>query len=119
MKQQLTQLSNVIACLRTEVNKDLPMQHLAILLAVVDQPGVSMLTLYTQLDMPQGTLSRNVKVLVDQYELLYTERCADNWRQMGVYPTEKCVELMENVCEMMQPENDNGVRLCSCDKKVA
>ena len=104
MKQQLDILSDVVSCLRTEINKDLPMQHLAILLAVVDQPGVSMPKLYPQFNMPQGTLSRNVKVLVDQYELLYTERLAENLRQSAVYPTEKCIELVEKLCGLISPE---------------
>ena len=104
MKQNLTQLSNVVSFLRTEVNKDLPMQHLAILLAVVEQPGISMQKLYPQLDMPQGTLSRNVKVLVNQYGLLYTEQIPNNRKQYAVYPTDKCIELMEKVCGFMQVE---------------
>ena len=37
--QQVTQLSDVITCLRTELKKDLPIQHIALLLAVIQQPG--------------------------------------------------------------------------------
>ena len=116
--QQVAQLANVITHLRTALNKDLPIQHMALLLAVVQQPGISMQALMDQLGMPQGSVSRNVKLLSDVgrgYGLLRNEQDMVNRKQVVVYPTEKCVLLIETLCGLLQDEkNDNQAHVCRC-----
>jgi DNA-binding MarR family transcriptional regulator len=119
--QQVTQLSDVITCLRTELNKDLPIQHIALILAVVQQPGISMQDLMDSLGMPQGSVSRNVKLLSSPgrgYGLLRNEQDLVNRKQVLVFPTEKCIDLVEKLCRLMQVEIAEDVNRCSC-KAVA
>lgn len=114
-------LSDVITCLRSELNKDLPIQHIALIFAVVQQPGVSMQALMALLDMPQGSVSRNVKLLADSargYCLMYTEQDLVNRKQAVVFPTKKCIELVEKLCGLMQEEMQENAKLCHC-RKVA
>lgn len=116
--QKVTQLSEVITCLRTELNKDLPIQHIALLLAVVQQPGISMQALMDRLDMPQGSVSRNVKLLSDTgrgYGLLRNEQDLVNRKQVVVFPTQKCIELVEKLCRLLQSEMAEEISRCSCD----
>jgi len=103
----VTRLSDMVACLRSELKKDLPIQHLALLLAVVEEPGISMPELMKRLKMPQGSVSRNVKLLADRvrgYGLLLTAPDQVNRKQMAVYPTWKCQSLVEKLCRLMQHE---------------
>jgi len=102
--QQLAQLSAVMTCLRTELNKDLPIQHIALLLAVVQKPGISMQELMEQLGMPQGSVSRNVKLLSSRgrgYGLLQTVQGEVKRKQVVVYPTEKCIRLVVKLCQLI------------------
>jgi DNA-binding MarR family transcriptional regulator len=118
---EVTQLSDVITCLRTKLNKDLPIQHIALILAVVQQPGISMQGLMESLGMPQGSVSRNVKLLSDAgrgYDLLRNEQDMVNRKQVVVFPTEKCIDLVDKLCSLMQTELVEDVKLCSC-KAVA
>ncbi len=104
--QQVAQLSAVINCLRTELNKDLPIQHVALLLAVVQKPGISMQELMEQLGMPQGSVSRNVKLLSGPtrgYGMLQTVQGEVKRKQVVVHPTEKCLLLVQRLCQLMQP----------------
>ena len=120
--QQVTQFSNVITCLRTELNKDLPIQHIALLLAVVQQPGVSMQELMERLGMPQGSVSRNVTLLSTHgrdYELLRTEQDLVNRKQIVVFPTVKCVDLIKKLCGLMQSDIAEDLKLCRCSSAVS
>ena len=63
MQGEIKKLSRVVNLFRRELNKDLPSQHIAMLLTVAMQPGITMPELCKELDMPQGTVSRNVKLL--------------------------------------------------------
>lgn len=116
--RNVAKLSDVITCLRTELNKELPIQHIALLLEVVQQPGISMQLLMGRLDMPQGSVSRNVKLLSTpgrDYELLHTEQDLVNRKQVVVFPTEKCIDLVDNLCSLMQTEEQEvQVHVCQC-----
>ena len=116
--QKVTQLTEVITCLRVELNKDLPIQHVALILAVVTQPGISMQDLMGRLDMPQGSVSRNVKLLSNQgrgYGLLRTDQDEVNRKQVVVFPTEKCLHLVEKLCHLIQVEQqDEHEHVCQC-----
>lgn len=115
---QVAQLSDVINCLRVELNKDLPIQHIALILAVVQQPGLSMQDLMDRLGMPQGSVSRNVKLLSTLgrgYGLLRNEQDLVNRKQVVVFPTEKCIDLVEKLCSLLQVEmQEDHAPVCRC-----
>lgn len=119
LAQHVTKLADVITCLRTELNKDLPIQHIALILAVVQKPGISMQDLMARLDMPQGSVSRNVKLLSDKgrgYGLLRNDQDLVNRKQVVVHPTEKCLDLVEKLCSLMQVEmqEEESAHVCRC-----
>ncbi|MBE0502185.1 MAG: MarR family transcriptional regulator [Desulfuromonadales bacterium] len=104
---QVTRLTDVISYLHTEMNKDLPLQHIALLLAVVQQPGISLQDLMAHLGMPQRLVSRNVKLLSTPgsgYDLLSTSPGLVNRKQIMIFPTEKCSELIAFFCRLMQTD---------------
>ena len=113
--QELTRLSQVIELLRKQLNKDLPSQHIALLLAVAQQPGITMPELCKQLDMPQGTVSRNVKLMshfCDKkgndgvtkrgYGLLETDQAPSNRYQLAVFLTAEGERLVQKSARAME-----------------
>lgn len=120
MLDEITKLSNVIELLRQQINKDLPSQHIALLLAVAKKPGITMSELCTQLDMPQGTVSRNVKLMSHYcdnsgpevtnkgYGLLETAQDSTNRYQLAVYLTDEGERLVEKLAWVMEHEKVVG-----------
>jgi len=110
---EINRLTKVIEHLRKTVNKDLPCQHLAIYLAVAENPGVTMPELIRQLDMPQGTLSRNVKLLsrymvhekgqsvAKGHDLLRTESVPTGRHALAVYLTDRGEFLLREIEDIM------------------
>ena len=117
MLDEITRLSNVIELLRQQLNKDLPSQHIAMLLAVARKPGVTMPELCAQLDMPQGTVSRNVKLMAQYcdnsgkkvttkgYGLLATDQAPSNRYQLAVFLTAEGEQLVQKLARMMAHEH--------------
>lgn len=109
----IDRVAKVIEHLRKHVNKDLPSQHIAILLAVIQSPGITMPELITQLNMPQGTLSRNVKLLsrhiaddngrsrLKGHDLLRTEPAKAGRHALAVFLTENGKFLMREIQDIM------------------
>ena len=118
--QEISKLSRVIDILRKQLNKDLPSQHIAILLAVAQQPGITMPELCRLLDMPQGTVSRNVKLMsyyFDKsnggqarkgYGLLETDQATANRYQLSVFLTTEGERLMKRLIMTMGDDCDAG-----------
>jgi len=116
-------LLEALQLLRCRVNRDLPIQHVVLLLTVARHPGITMPELVQTLDMPQGTVSRNVKVLshsVDWqngiavprgYGLLRTQPSVDNRQMLAVYLTGRGEALVEEVARLFDGEHaeDNEV----------
>jgi DNA-binding MarR family transcriptional regulator len=115
--QELTRLAQIIELLRKQLNKDLPSQHIALLLAVAQQPGITMPELCEQLDMPQGTVSRNVKLMshfCDKkgsngvtkkgYGLLETDQAPSNRYQLAVFLTAEGERLVQKMARVMEHE---------------
>ena len=110
---EISRLAKVVEHLRKNVNKDLPSQHLAIYLAVAENPGVTMPELIRQLDMPQGTLSRNVKLLsrfmvhekgqsvMKGHDLLRTESVPTGRHALAVYLTDRGEFLLREIEDIM------------------
>jgi len=59
----LKNIYRIVEIVRKEINKDLPIQQLALYLLVANRPGISMTEICRVLNMPQGSVSRNVKQL--------------------------------------------------------
>ena len=129
MMQEINKLSRVIELLRKQLNKDLPSQHIALLLAVARRPGITMPELCHELDMPQGTVSRNVKLMSHYcdkkgdgvtkkgYGLLETDQAPTNRYQLAVSLTPEGERLVEKLVQAMeQGSNAELAREGSKDK---
>ena len=111
--KEISRIFKVIEHLRKTVNKDFPSQHIAIFLAVAQNPGITMPELIQQLDMPQGTLSRNVKLLsrfmvhengsssLKGHDLLRTEPVPTGRHALAVYLTDKGNFLLREIQDIM------------------
>jgi len=119
MMDEIAKLSRVIELLRKQLNKDLPSQHIALLLAVARQPGITMPELCEKLDMPQGTVSRNVKLLshfCDKtgrdnvkkkgYGLLQTDQASTNRYQLAVFLTVEGDRLVQKIVQVMVSQEE-------------
>lgn len=111
--REITKLVKAMELLRQKISKELPIQHIVLLLKVAEKPGITMPELSDVLDMPQGTVSRNVKVLshygertegqegkpskfeVKGYDLLRVEPDMYNRKSLAVYLTKKGEEIVE------------------------
>ena len=113
MMNEINRIARVIEHFRKNVNKDLPSQHIAIFMAVAENEGVTMPELIRQLDMPQGTLSRNVKLLsrfmaqeggrtvLKGHDLLRTEPVPTGRHALAVYLTENGKFLLREIEDIM------------------
>lgn len=105
----ISRLFDVLQFLRSRVNRDLPIQQAILLLAVAEKPGITMPELMQALDMPQGTVSRNVKALSHSvawqngvgvprgYGLLRTMPSVENRQVLAVYLTGRGEALIEGI----------------------
>lgn len=121
--QEINRLIGVVEILRKSIRKDMPSQQIALLLTVAENPGVSMPDLCEMLDMPQGTLSRNVKALSSYVDrsgriaevrgqgLLFTEQCRANRHALAVFLTEKGLALIDELAEAIR--TDSKPQKCS------
>jgi len=114
---ELTRVLKAVEMLRKRVHKAMPTQHLSLLLTVADNPGVTMPELGQLLDMPQGTVSRNVKVLSHYVEreagslqpkgrnLLRTQPDLHNPHCLAVYLTGRGEAVVEELRAILYPES--------------
>lgn len=114
--REINQMFDAMEMLRKQVKKDMPSQHISLLLKVSQNPGVTMPELCALLEMPQGTLSRNVKSLssyVDRSErisqvkglgLLYTEQGEINRHARVVYLTDKGRSVVTELACTINPQ---------------
>ncbi|ORJ53222.1 MarR family winged helix-turn-helix transcriptional regulator [Geothermobacter hydrogeniphilus] len=106
----ISRMFAAIEFLRRRLSKAMPSQHFSLLLAVAENPGITMPELCRLLDMPQGTVSRNVKVLSHYVErgddavlrprghgLLRTQPDRENPLALAVFLTGKGEALVEEV----------------------
>ena len=109
-------LLDILQLLRTRLNRDLPIQQAVLLLTVAERPGVTMPELMAILDMPQGTVSRNVKALSHSvslqngalvprgYGLLRTMPSVDNRQVLAVFLTGRGEALVEEIARHLGGE---------------
>ena len=106
-KLNLSNFAKVVRFLRNELSKELPTQQLDLFLTIAEQEGVTTNELMAQLDMPQGTVSRNIKALgryvvdgdggdkvVAGYDLIRIEPDIYNRKTNAYYLTKKGQELV-------------------------
>lgn len=94
---KVNQFNHTVQFIRKAVASDLTLSQLAIYLMVCSDEGITMPELAQELDMPQGSLSRNVKRLcsyeeggtMQGYDLLTTTPDRRDRKRLAVYLTEK------------------------------
>lgn len=112
---EITKMFAAIEFLRKRLSKGMPSQHVTLLLAVSENPGITMPELCQLLDMPQGTVSRNVKVLshyVERlegnvlksrgYGLLRTQPDSHSSHSLAVYLTGKGQALVQELEQVLR-----------------
>lgn len=127
--RELKSIYQVVEVIRQEVNKDLPIQQLALFLLVAERPGITMTEMCRVLRMPQGSVSRNVKQLglyLDQrggrsvprgLDLLRTEPDPENRCRLSVYLTKRGQLLADTFRELNEsavyrtPANYSGATM--------
>jgi DNA-binding MarR family transcriptional regulator len=116
--KDITRILAAMDLLRRRVHKEMPSQHIVLFLTVADNPGVTMPELSRLLDMPQGTVSRNVKIL-SQYvdhdnnsfmqkgrNLLRTQPDNSDGYCLAVHLTGRGELLINDLISTLYPEND-------------
>jgi len=121
MDRRLRALSRTVRIIRTQLNHELPIQQLALLLEVHLNEGISMPELSKKLNMGQGSVSKNVKLMsryieggeLRGYDLLSTEQDLQERRRFVVRTTEKAERLLASItdaaCDVLggAPEEDS------------
>lgn len=125
--REISQLIKVMETLRRRVHSDMPTQQVHILLTVADQPGITMPEIAKKLDMNQGTVSRNVKVMgiyaekpagakakgkkgdaeIRGYDLLRTQPDLYNRKSLAVFLTKKGEQVVKSLTKVVaQPKKE-------------
>jgi len=117
---ELERLLKVLELVRNKVHRELPLQQLVLFLAVVERPGITMPELVEALGMPQGTVSRNVKVLSHYVEwqdgvavphgrnLLRTQPCEANRQVLAVHPTGRGEALAREIARVLGGDSEDS-----------
>ena len=119
-EKEVTRLLKVLELVRSVVHRELPVQQLMLYLTVLEKPGITMPELVKCCDMPQGTVSRNVKALSHYVvykdgvavphgrNLLRAQAYEMNRHVLAVYPTGRGEALAEEIADL----------LSTCDEAV-
>ena len=112
---EIARFAASVQILRQSLSKELPSQQIVLFLTVVQRPGITMPELCRQLNMPQGSVSRNIKALSDYaervdgvlvtkgYGLVKTEPDRFNPHCLAVYPTAKGQRLAHSLATVLGP----------------
>ncbi|NCO52603.1 MAG: MarR family transcriptional regulator [Deltaproteobacteria bacterium] len=107
-----------IELIRKSVHRELPVQQLVLFLAVIEKPGITMPELVERCDMPQGTVSRNVKALSHYVvwkggvavpqgrNLLHTQTDTANHHVLAVYPTGRGEALAQEMVQCLYSDEE-------------
>jgi DNA-binding MarR family transcriptional regulator len=126
--KEITQLIRVMETIRKKINSDMPTQQVHILLTVADNPGITMPELSKKLDMNQGTVSRNTKILgtyiekadadkakkskkaadLKGYDLLRTEPDMYNRKALAVFLTKKGEQVVKQLAKVLEQKPPAG-----------
>ena len=110
----LQPLKESIEYLRKNVSKDLAFQQIHILLAVAEREGITMHDLSTELGLPHGSISRNIKALcmffkedasgeeqLTGYGLLETRQDRFKRKRLAVYVTPDGRKVLEGLDKVL------------------
>ena len=118
--KEVTRMLEAMELLRKRVHREMPIQHIVLLLTVAENPGITMPELVNHLDMPQGTVSRNVKILSSFVEwengvarsrgrnLLRTLPDSDNRHVLAVYLTGRGEALVTELARTVTGGHNEG-----------
>ncbi len=120
--KEISHLFYVVEMFRNRLSRQLPTQHISLLLLVAERPGITQAELSNLLDMPQGTVSRNLKLLNyylerDQcgssakgYGLLITRPLEEGAYPLGVFLTPKGEDfILDVVAELRSAPNTHAL----------
>lgn len=105
-----------LSFIRSNIHSDMALQQLHLYLVVAKKEGVTMPELEKLLDMPQGTVSRNIKKLskyverykgkdmLQGYDLVYTSPDIYDRRINAVYLTEKGRKVLADLEKVLIKE---------------
>lgn len=120
MNREVIHLFDALRLIRQRVSKDMPTQQILLLLTVARRPGITMPELMQTLDMPQGTVSRNVKALAHSvswqngiavprgYGLLRTMPSSENRQVLAVFLTGRGETLIEELARQIGADYNEG-----------
>jgi len=114
--EELARMTAAMELLRKRLNKGMPGQQMCLLLTVAVCPGVTMPELAQRLDMPQGSVSRNIKALSHYRErengvsqlkghgLLRTAPVGGGSHALAVYLTPMGVSVIDEIDRVLRKE---------------
>lgn len=115
--EELARMTAAMELLRKRVNKGMPGQQMCLLLTVAVRPGVTMQELTRLLDMPQGSVSRNIKALSYYREhengvsklkgrgLLYTSPAENGSHALAVYLTPLGKKVIGEIGQVLRKDD--------------
>lgn len=111
MGDGIAKFAKAVTYIRDNINKDFAIQQLAIYLLVSQNQGITMTEISDRLNMPQGTVSRNVKELtqyIDKfknncgYDLIRVEPDMVERRRLACYLSRKGNRLMKELEDILE-----------------
>jgi DNA-binding MarR family transcriptional regulator len=116
--ESIERLERLVRHLREKVNEEFPLQHLAILIKVAQQEGITQHQMVTELNSYSGSMSRNIKLLsqwadrddkgtlhIKGYNLLECRPDLEERKRMAVYLSPKGKQLMGELDSIMKGED--------------
>jgi len=125
--EELARMTAAMELLRKRINKGMPGQQMCLLLTVAVRPGVTMQELTQLLDMPQGSVSRNIKALsyyrerengISQLKgrgLLYTAPVGDGSHSLAVHLTPLGEKVIGEIGQVLRKESAQEKQRCRQD----
>ena len=99
---KIIELYSLLEMIRRELGGDYAPQQLSILLITAVNEGITQSDLAKHLNMPQPTVSRNVKKLEDGYEFVVTkDDFGIGYRRKAVFMTEKGKSFVARIKTMI------------------
>jgi DNA-binding MarR family transcriptional regulator len=117
--KEIKRLLKILELVRSKVHRELPLQQLVLFLTVAENPGITMPELVVELDMPQGTVSRNVKALSHYVlwqdgvavphgrNLLRTQANEENRHELAVFTTGRGEALVGEITRHLSDNDED------------
>lgn len=116
MERHLKRLVRVLAFIRQRISPDMPCQQLALFLSVALEDGITMADLGKRLEMSQGSVSKNVRMLsrylesgqLRGYDLVKAEQDLAERRRFVVNLTPKGREVAKQIAALFHDGGENS-----------